>query len=48
MDKLELMKKVDQNYKKFPGSLKELCNKIIYVKNKTPEEIIEEIRAYIN
>ena len=46
--KLELMKKVDQNYKKFPGSLKELCNKIIYVKSKTHEEITEEIRAYIN
>jgi len=48
MDKVELMKKVDQNYKKFPGSLKELCDKIIYVKNKTPEEIIEEISEYIN
>ena len=43
MDKEELFKKVKINYKKFPKIFGTLCDKIIYVKNKSKKEIIDEI-----
>jgi shikimate kinase len=47
MKATELLEKVDRNYKRFPPLFKTLCNKTIYVKDKTQKEIVEEINFYI-
>ena len=43
IDKAELHKKVDDDYRKFPPLFREFCNMIVYTRGKTPEKIAEEI-----
>lgn len=43
MDSAELFEKVEEDYKKYPRLFKKFCNFIIYIKNKTPSEIADEI-----
>ena len=43
MDRKELRAKVEDDYKQFPPILKELCDLVVYVQNKTKEQIADEI-----
>jgi shikimate kinase len=43
MDSSELLKKVDNHFRKFPLVLKEFCNYIIYTENKDPEKVADEM-----
>jgi shikimate kinase len=42
-NKNELLDKVKKDYKKFPLILKDICNFIVYTKDKTANEIADEI-----
>ncbi|MBT3407374.1 hypothetical protein HN415_01690 [Candidatus Woesearchaeota archaeon] len=43
IDKIELFEKVEKDYKKYPLLFNKICKEIIYVKDKTPIEIVKEI-----
>lgn len=43
MDKKDLLEKTKESYRKFPPIFKKLCNKIVYVKDKSAEDVAEEI-----
>ena len=43
LKKAELFEKVKKDYKKFPPLFKRFCNSIIYVENKSPEELADEM-----
>ena len=43
----ELHKKVEDDYKKFPPLFKEFCDFVIYIKDKTSEQVVEEITNLI-
>lgn len=48
LKKAELFEKVKKDYKKFPPLFKKFCNSIIYVKNKSSNELTKEIVNKIN
>jgi len=43
MDEQELFEKVKKDYPKFEPIFNDICNKIIYIKDKTSEEVAEEV-----
>ena len=43
MDKKELFEKTKKDYKKFPRIFNELCDVVIYVKDKSSESVADEI-----
>ncbi len=43
LDVAEILKNIDEDYRKFPPIFKDFCNFIIYIKDKSPEQIAEEI-----
>ncbi len=43
----ELFDKTKKSYKGFPIIFKELCDFIVYVKDKTPKEIVEKIKENV-
>lgn len=47
LDKKELLMKTRGDYKKFSSLFEKLCDTIIYVKGKTPEEVADEIKRKI-
>ncbi|HNZ52324.1 MAG: shikimate kinase I [Candidatus Diapherotrites archaeon ADurb.Bin253] len=47
MNKEELLAKVQDDYMKFPQLFKEFCSFIIYVKDKTSEDVADEIASKI-
>lgn len=47
MDEKELLAKVDKNYRKFPILFMGFCDRVVYVKGKSAEDIAEEIRKGI-
>ena len=48
MNKRELFEKTKKDYKKFPPLFREICRIIIYVKNKSAENVSVEIINKIN
>lgn len=47
LSKNEVLKKTRRHFKKLPPLFKKFCDKIIYTKGKTPEEIAAEIIAFL-
>ncbi len=43
MDSVELLKKVRRNFKEYPSTLEDFCNHIIYIKEKSPKKVVDEI-----
>ena len=43
VDSVKLFEKVEEDFKKFPDILKDICKKIVYTQNKTLKKITEEI-----
>lgn len=48
MDKDILRAEVEKDYKKYPALFARICDKVVYVERKSPEEIVNELSKLIN